>query len=159
MVRNLLLLTTAALLPATAALGQAAKPISRRDFEKTIDGRFNAMDNNHDGRLTKEELGAELQHEMQMANARIAQQLEAKFKQLDTNKDGQLSLREFLAVQPSLRASESPDQMMQRLDSNHDGKVTVDEFRGPEIAKFNRADVNHDGIVSPDEARRAAGQK
>ena len=158
MVRNLLLLSTAALLPASAAHSQA-KPISRGDFVKTVDGRFNAMDTNHDGSVGKQEMTAELQREMGQANARIAQQLEAKFRQLDTNKDGQLSLREFMAAQPSLRASENPDQMMQRLDTNHDGKLTADEFRNPEMAKFNRADLNHDGVVTPDEARRAAGQK
>ena len=158
MVRNLLLLMTAALLPVGAAHGQA-KPVNRGDFLKNVDSRFSTMDTNRDGSVSRQELGAELQREMQMANSRIAQQLQAKFKQLDTNKDGQLSLREFMAAQPSLRASENPDQMIQRLDSNRDGKLTVDEFRNPELAKFNRADLNHDGVVTPDEARRAAGQK
>jgi hypothetical protein len=75
-----------------------------------------------------------------------------KFRQLDTNHDGQLSLSEFMAIQPQVHASESPDQMLQRLDTNHDGKVTAEEFRAPDLAKFNAADANHDGIVTPAEA-------
>jgi hypothetical protein len=157
MVRNLLLIMGAAMLPATAAHAQgAAKPISRNDFVKSVDSRFNTMDTNHDGKVTRDELTAELQRELQQANARIAQQLETKFRQLDTNKDGQLSLKEFMAVQPGLHSNETPEQMMQRLDTNHDGKVSVDEFRAPDLAKFNAADANHDGVVTPAEAQAYA---
>jgi len=59
---------------------------------------------------------------------------------------------------PALKATESPDQLLQRLDTNHDGKISAAEFRAPEIAKFDKADINHDGIVTPAEAQ-AAGKK
>lgn len=151
-----------AMVPLGAALAQAPqalKPISRPDYIKTVDTRFNQIDTNHDGKVSKEELAAELEREMQIANARIAQQLEAKFRQLDTNHDGQLSLQEFMAIQPKIHVSETPEQMIQRLDTNHDGKVSLDEFRAPEIAKFNRLDTNHDGIVTPAELNAANGRK
>ena len=138
---------------------QQPKPVSRTDFVKSIDARFNQMDTNHDGKVTKDELAAELQREMQAANARIAQQLEAKFKQLDTNHDGQLSLKEFMAIQPRIQPSETPEQMLSRLDTNHDGKISADEFRQPELAKFNRLDSNHDGIVTPAEINAANGRR
>lgn len=157
-----LVIAAAAVLPLTASMAQgpqSPKPINRVDYVKTVDAHFNQIDANHDGKLSKEELAAELQREMQMANTRIAQQLQAKFKQLDTNHDGQLSLQEFMAIQPSIRSSETPDQMLQRLDSNHDGKLSADEFRAPELAKFNRLDTNHDGVVTPAEIQAASGHK
>lgn len=155
MTKILILAAAATVIPFTAAWAQPqqAKPVSRSDFIKTLDARFNQMDTNHDGKVTKEELAAELQREIQMANAKIAQQLEAKFRQLDTNHDGQLSLKEFMAAQPTLHPNETPDQMMQRFDANHDGKITLDEYRAPDLAKFNAADANHDGVVTPAEAQ------
>lgn len=157
-----LVFAAAAVLPLTASMAQGPqtpKPINRVDYVKAVDAHFNQIDANHDGKLSKEELAAELQRELQMANARIAQQLQAKFKQLDTNHDGQLSLQEFMAIQPSIRSSETPDQMLQRLDTNHDGKLSADEFRAPELAKFNRLDTNHDGVVTPAEIQAASGHK
>jgi hypothetical protein len=140
------------------AQAQQQKPIPRADYVRTVDNRFNTIDANHDGKITKEELTAEQQRELQQAKTTLTQQLQAKFKQLDTNKDGQLSLQEFVAATPPIRTSESPDQMIARLDSNHDGKISADEFRSPELAKFSKVDANHDGIVTPDELKRAGGK-
>src|SRR5437868_12432894 len=94
MIKTLFLATAAAVLPLTAAAAaqapQQPKPVNRTDYIKAVDAHFNQLDANHDGKVTKEELAAELQRELQMANTRIAQQLQAKFKQMDTNHDGQL---------------------------------------------------------------------
>jgi Ca2+-binding EF-hand superfamily protein len=157
------------LLPAfaTVAIGiaapvqaqQPAKPVSRADFIKTLDARFNAIDANHDGKISKDEMAAEQQRELQQAKAAITRKLEEQFRQLDTNHDGKLSLQEFMAAAPPIRTSETPEQMVARLDTNHDGKVGPDEFRAPELAKFNRIDTNHDGVVSPEELRAAQGRK
>jgi Ca2+-binding EF-hand superfamily protein len=160
--KTILLLVSAAWLLAPAgpaAAQQAAKPVSRADFLKTLDTRFNAIDTNHDGKITRDEMVAAQQRDLQQARTKIAQQLEAKFKQLDTNKDGQLSLKEFMAAAPGINTTETPDQMMQKFDANHDGKITADEFRAPEIAQFNRLDANHDGVVTPQEMKAAAGRK
>jgi hypothetical protein len=144
---------------AVAQGAQGPRPVARADYIKTIDARFNAMDTNHDKSLSKAELVAEQQTELQQAKARVNQQLAAKFKELDTNKDGQLSMQEFLAVAPAIHTSEGPDQMLQRYDTNHDGKISPDEMRAPEIARFNRVDTNHDGIATPAEMKAAAGQR
>lgn len=160
--RTILSLVCASLLSTTgsAALAQAApKPVSRADFVKTIDGRFNAIDTNHDGKITKDELSAQQQRELQQARSRIAQQLQAKFGQLDTNKDGQLSAQEFMAAAPAIRSAETPDQLLQQFDSNHDGRISADEFRNPELAKFNQVDANHDGVITPDEVKAAASRR
>jgi Ca2+-binding EF-hand superfamily protein len=161
MIKCLRLASAAVLLVlGSAALAQAApKPVSRADFMKTLDGRFNAVDANHDGKISKDELAAQQQRELQKAKAGIAQQMQAKFKQLDTNKDGQLSAAEFMAAAPPIRTAETPDQMLQKLDSNRDAKVTADEFRAPQLAVFNKADANRDGVVTPDEMRAAATRK
>jgi Ca2+-binding EF-hand superfamily protein len=162
-IKRLLFISSAAALSfGSAALAQNAaqpKPVSRADFVKNIDGRFNTIDTNHDGKVTKEEVAAQEQRELQLAKTRIAQQLQAKFKQLDTNKDGQLSVQEFMAAAPPIRNAETADQVLQRLDSNHDGKVTADEFRNPELAKFNKVDANRDGVVTPEEVKAATGRR
>lgn len=142
---------------ATPAAAQQ-KPVSRAEWAKTVDAHFAQLDANHDGVVTKAELASEQQRELAQAKAAIEQQMRARFNQLDTNKDGQLSFQEFLAMAPALKATESPDQILQRLDTNHDGKITAAEFRAPELAKFDKADTNHDGIVTPAEAE-AAGKK
>ena len=163
--QRLILVSAAALLASSSvALAQTApaaapKPITRAAYVKTVDSRFGAIDVNHDGIITKAELVAEQQRELQQMAARIRQQLEARFRQLDTNKDGQLSLQEFIAAAPPLRTAQTPDQMIQQLDTNHDGKISAEEFRAPELAKFSRVDANHDGVVTPDEIKAAAARK
>jgi Ca2+-binding EF-hand superfamily protein len=155
-----LLLAAAFLALGSAGLAQnAPKPVSRADFVKNLDARFAAMDTNHDGKVDHNEMVAQQQRDLQLARTRIAQQLEGKFRQLDTNKDGQLSLPEFMAAAPTIKTSETPDELIQKYDTNHDGKVSADEFRAPEMAKFNRADTNHDGIVSPAELQAPAARK
>jgi Ca2+-binding EF-hand superfamily protein len=159
--RSLLLASAAALL-VTGAPAPAQNPpknISRADYVKNLDTRFNTIDANHDGKISRDEMATQQQRDLSLARTRVDQQLQAKFKQLDTNHDGQLSQAEFMAAAPPISANETPDQLLQRYDANHDGKVTPDEFRAPELAKFSRVDANHDGVVTPDELKAASGRK
>jgi lipopolysaccharide biosynthesis regulator YciM len=157
--RNLIL-ACAAIAAATAASAQTApKPIARADYIKTVDARFNVVDANHDGKVTRDEIIAQQQRDLASGKARLTAQLQEAFKRLDTNKDGKLSLDEFMATAPAIRTTETADQMLQKFDANHDGKVTADEFRTPEVAKFNRVDTNHDGVVTPEEMKAASGGK
>lgn len=144
-----------AALSAGAAAQNAPKPISRTDYLNVVNGHFNGADANHDGFLTKAEVTAQEQKDLDAAKARIAQQMQAQFNKLDTNHDGKLSLQEFYAAGPSIKANETPDQMIARLDANHDAKISAAEFRDPEAAKFNRIDANHDGVVTPQEQQAA----
>jgi erythromycin esterase-like protein len=148
-------LIAAASVPAAAQ----QKPVSRTEYLKDVDAQFARMDTNHDGVVSKVELAAEQQRELQQAKTAVEQQMRTKFNQLDTNKDGQLSFQEFMAAAPPLRSLETPDQLMQTLDTNHDGKISPEEYRAPRIAKFNRLDTNRDGIVTPVEMQAGAGKK
>ena len=155
------ILTGCAAVIASAAIGQAnaPKPVPRADFIKSIDSRFNAIDTNHDGFISKQEIIAEEQRAIVQINQARDQKMQAEFKKLDTNHDGQLSMQEFMAAAPQVRVKETPDQALSGFDTNHDGKISADEFRAPQMAKFNKADLNHDGTVTPDEMRKAQGQK
>ena len=144
---------------AVASAQNAPKPVTRADYVKAVDGRFNGADTNHDGFVSRAELLAQQQRDLEAAKGRINQQLQARFNQLDTNHDGKLSVQEFLSVTPPIKANESAEQMIARVDANHDGKISAAEFRDPELAKFNRIDANHDGVVSVQELQGAAGRK
>jgi Ca2+-binding EF-hand superfamily protein len=149
-------LAAALLTPPSALLAQAApKPVSRADYLKAVDNRFASVDTNHDGKLSKDELQAQQQRDMEQARKVVAAQVQAQFRKLDTNKDGQLTMQEFMAAAPAVRTAETPDQLLQKFDSNGDGRISPDEFRAPEIAKFNRVDTNRDGIVTPAELQAA----
>jgi hypothetical protein len=147
-----------ALAQKTPAQPQGPQAVTRNTYAGTIQTNFARMDSNHDGTITKAELGAEQQRELDLVKSRLTQQMLAKFKQLDTNKDGQLTFQEFAAATPPLKAAETTDEMLQSLDPNHDGKITLAEFRAIQLGRFDKADTNHDGTVTAAEAR-AAQQK
>ena len=152
-------LAAAALPSAAFAQAKAPKPVSRTTIANQLNTAFAAADTNHDGSLGVAEIQAVTSKEMQQAQAILRTRAQTQFRTLDTNKDGQLSLAEFSAIVASLKAKETPAQLLQKLDSNRDGKVSAAEFRTPRLGQFDRVDLNHDGTVTPDEERRAAGQK
>jgi Ca2+-binding EF-hand superfamily protein len=154
-----LLIFSLMLAAAVPAAAQVPKPISRADYMKTVDARFNNVDTNHDGKLSRDELAVAEQKDLAAAKAALDKRLQDAFHRLDTNHDGVLSLQEFMATEPAIKANQTPDQLLAALDANHDGKVTPDEFRAPELAKFDKVDANHDGVVTPAEMQAAAGKK
>jgi Ca2+-binding EF-hand superfamily protein len=127
---------------------QAPKSISKADFTKNIDSSFAAVDTNKDGMLSREEVASAQAKALKQAQDVEQQRLEAEFKKLDTNKDNQLSLAEFRAAAPSMKAAETPEQMIAQLDSNKDGKISAAEYRAPKLANFDKADANHDGTIT-----------
>src|SRR5260221_10485199 len=140
-------------LSSAATAQNAPRPITRSDYLKTTDNQFNGADTNHDGFISRAELLAQQQRDLDTARANLNRTFTAQFNRLDTNHDGKLTLQEFLAGVPPLHVGVPAEQMLQQLDTNHDGKVSAEEFRNSRLAAFNRADVNHDGIVTPAEAQ------
>jgi Ca2+-binding EF-hand superfamily protein len=134
-----------------APAAQAPQSMSKADFLKQVDARFAAIDTNHDGSVTKDEVAAMQAKALAEAQAAEQKSIEADFKKLDTNKDNSLSLAEFKAAAPSLRPRQTPDQMLAELDSNKDGKVTAAEYRSNPVASFDKADANHDGTLTAQE--------
>jgi len=134
------------------------KAISRADFIAQTNASFNANDTNHDGFISVSEMQAAQAHDLQRLQASARASFEAQFRQLDTNHDGQLSLAEFEAL-ATVKANQTPQQLVEMLDTNHDGKVSPEEFRAAKMKQFNLLDTNHDGIVSPAEMQAAAGKK
>ncbi|AXJ95411.1 MULTISPECIES: EF-hand domain-containing protein [unclassified Sphingomonas] len=106
-----------------AAKGAAAKvdPRIRAEFDRT--------DTNHDGFLSREEIGA-----------RVARMDVGKTKM------------------PPEQAKMFADRWFTTADANHDGKVSLYEMQGLFRAIASRYDLNHDGVISLDEraAARAA---
>lgn len=158
MTRSQILASVGIALGAAAGAQNAPKPIARADYIKTVDGRFNGADTNHDGFISKAEVTAQEVRDVATTQAKVNQALQASFTRLDTNHDGKLTLQEFLGAAPPLKSAESPEQMIARFDTNHDGKISAAEYRAPELAKFNKVDANHDGVATPQEIQAANGK-
>jgi Ca2+-binding EF-hand superfamily protein len=135
---------------------QAPQQVSKAQFTQTIDASFNNVDANKDGFVTRAEIEAAQNKELQALKAREQQQLQAEFTKLDTNKDKQLSMAEFQAAARPLPPVQA-DAPMAKLDANKDGKISRDEYRAPKLADFNKADANHDGTLTA--AELAAAQR
>lgn len=104
-----------------------------------------AIDTNHDGKITVEEIAA--------ASAGLIT--------LDKNGDGQLDSLEYLASQND-PTSNKPDETVQRLmafDRNGDSVLTKDELPERLQGLFARIDTNHDGKITPAEIRASASSQ
>jgi hypothetical protein len=145
--------TTAPTAAARPAAGNSAQPIPRAAVIKSRDDAFKKIDTNGDGSLSAAELAAS-------DAAVLRARLQAEFTQTDTNKDGQLSQAEYLARAPLASAlMPNAQKAVANFDKNKDGKITADEFRGPQLAAFDKLDTNHDGSLSVAERQAAAPKR
>ena len=108
-----------------------------------------ALDTNHDGALSAEEIAAAPQ----------------SLLTLDRNHDGSLTADELQPQPggegggPEGASAPSPDVLVQQLmsfDKNQDGVLTTDEVPERLQNLFARADANHDGKLTPAELRTLA---
>lgn len=161
--RTVVILAAGLGLASAASAQTAADPASSRtrvQVTQHLSDRFNAIDANRDGSLSKTEIEAAETRVRRQAAARIAKRAEESFARLDTDKNGQLSLAEFKASMPPV-GGRAADGFLQRFDTDKDGKITLAEFGRPTLAVFDRLDTNRDGTISAQEraARRGSASR
>jgi hypothetical protein len=156
--------------PAHHARAEArhALPLSQAEFVQARVGRLTALDTNHDGTVTAEEMRAG-------ARARRAEFASHRFDRLDADKDGQISRAEFDAARSGhgrderaghqgSRGGEHRGQRMGRRGQGHGpgqrmaqhGPIVIADVQSKLAEGFARLDADHDGVLSP--AERQAGR-
>jgi Ca2+-binding EF-hand superfamily protein len=115
-----------------------------------IGRRFDAMDANHDGVLSRQEfLDA---HQKMMGGA--------------GHDGGPMHERMERGPEGGPMGIDHPGgghpgrgmKMMERMDANGDHAITRDEFLAGALKRFDAADANHDGKLTPEERRAAMRQ-
>jgi Ca2+-binding EF-hand superfamily protein len=147
--------------------------LERGEVPRWLRDRFDQLDTNHDGKLSREELHKGIVHlqprhrpsdvvfvliEMSDCDQECVgelQQLYDVLRQLDTNHNGKIDAGELKAMRQRL-LQERVDRRIEELDANHDGKISREEARGRIKENFDQIDTNHDGFIDRDELLRAA---
>jgi hypothetical protein len=117
--------------------------------------RFESIDSNKDGQLSKDEFSA---HALQKA--------ERRFTGMDANGDGLISSEEFATRKAGKhgygdrhhgknhhQGHKKGRGFFSRLDTNKDGQLTKDESLAAWTAWFKRIDQNGDQVVSAEEVQ------
>ncbi len=146
-----------------------AQPVTQAQFVQARVSRLTALDANHDGTVSAEELRAG-------AQARRAEQATRRFDRLDADKNGQISRAEFDAARPEHGARHGPRGEMRggehggRRMAHHRGgeghgpaervaqrgPIVIADVQTKLTEGFARLDADHDGVLSP--AERQAGR-
>lgn len=103
--------------PALAQRGSMG-PVTHDAYVTMQKQRFDMMDADHDGVVTKEELTAQLA--ARMGEAPPAERVDALFKTMDTDGDGKATAAEVAA---------GAETHFTAMDTNHDGTLSEEEFR------------------------------
>jgi Ca2+-binding EF-hand superfamily protein len=139
-------LTPAALLGALAALAltSAAGAALAQDGAREMP-RFEALDTDGDGRITREELEA---------------RADARFAEADADGDGKLTPAELEAAAEKRRA-ERIARMVERLDADGDGALDRGELTERRGAGriFERLDADSDGALTREEFAALRGMR
>jgi hypothetical protein len=110
----------AAILAGAPAMAQRGPqgPLTRDAYLAMQKERFAAMDVNHDGIVTKEELTAQIAQ--RMGETPPADRVDAMFKLIDSDGDGKATVAEAEAAEAARFTA---------LDTDHDGTLTPEERR------------------------------
>ncbi|WP_343345681.1 hypothetical protein WJT74_00715 [Sphingomicrobium sp. XHP0239] len=169
---TLMLAATALAIPAAAA----AQPNNRapqgdvtlEQMQQRSAERFQRLDRNGDGQVSKAEMEAQ----------REARR-DARFARMDTNNDGALTQAELEAARDQrqqMRGERRGDRAerrgqrgmrgmrmgrgggFDRLDANGNGSITLAEFQAPQVERFQRIDTDNDGTLTQAERQAAREQ-
>ncbi|RYZ12611.1 MAG: calcium-binding protein [Alphaproteobacteria bacterium] len=135
--------------------GNADGKLTKTEFDAGQRARFDKIDANKDGSITREERAAYFKAD---ADARRAEVTKTRFADLDKDKNGQLSQSEFSAG--GARADGkgpgrhhggrsmggNPERV--RADADKDAKTSFADFSARGAEAFARADANKDGTVT-----------
>ncbi|MBS1821479.1 MAG: EF-hand domain-containing protein [Acidobacteria bacterium] len=127
--------------------------LTRDEVPERMQGLFNRIDANHDGRITPEEIRSSTQNQSGPAgrpqHSGDATRMDPILNALDTNHDGVISAAEIAAAPASLKT----------LDKDGDGELSAEELRPKQMTPADRAkhmldewDTNKDGRISKAEA-------
>lgn len=119
--------------------------------------RFDRLDSNHDGKISKEEVLA--MHAKADANDDGAVTREELSKHIQSVGGGPLTGRR--GGQPFDRGGGRPSAatLFKSFDSNKDGKLSMDEVPVPVWKRLGNADADDDGAVTKAEFKKAAKAK
>ena len=132
---------TKAMWDAMLALALAA-PAWGQPIVAAVASEFNAMDTNHDGKVSREE------------HAAAARKM---FQQMDANGDGKVTAAEMDAAHEKVtgraKATDDPPaaEKIRAVDQDGDGMLTAAEHAFGSRGLFDKMDSNHDDFLSPQE--------
>jgi len=127
--------------------------------EKRDDRRFERLDADKDGAVSRAEMDAMREKRDDKRAERRAKMLE----RFDTNLDGKLSEVERTAMKAERDARKGERKAKRaerpRPDTNGDGFVSLDEHLAVTEALFARMDANQDGVLTEGEGKKRKGRK
>jgi Ca2+-binding EF-hand superfamily protein len=147
--------------------------LQRNEVPRWLRDRFDQLDTNKDGKLSREELQKGIVHlqprkgpsdmvfvliEMSDYDEECVSELQQIYdvlRQMDANHNGKIEAEELKTMRQRL-LEERVDRLLEELDTNHDGKISKEEARGRIKEHFDKIDTNHDGFIDRDELLRAA---
>lgn len=133
-----------------AAIACAQGPAEGRREGRRMDPVFAALDSDHDGVISAEELKLTA----------------VSLKKLDKNSDGKLTEDELRPARgpegqggPGAPPQEDLAETLMAFDKNGDGKLTKAELPERMQNLFARADADNDGLLTKDELRKLAASQ
>jgi len=144
MLRSRVLFALLATMPMTALVhaqalpkpvpGPAAAPPAAPDAAPAKPTRFDEIDTNHDGFISRDEFLASEKK---------------RFDEFDTNHDGKIDAKEIASSPPLMeRNLKTADRMVQQWDANGDGVVTAEEYKQAAEARFAKQDKDGTGKIA-----------
>jgi len=100
--------------------------ISRDEYMKISEERFDRFDINDDGYLTQEEVKETAADKSEELKKKAIQKAKIRFDSIDTDNDGKISKEEWISAHPN---QPQAGEMFDQIDSDGDGYMTKAELK------------------------------